>query len=219
MTIYTYDTEFVELGRERKILPLSIGIVCEDGREFYAQFIGEGIGAALRHDWVRQHVLPYFKHIEWRPDLEKQSSVELWTCGYLKDPDQKLGYGKALCDEPDCPWMSDETLAAALMQFMDPAEFGDPELWAYYAGYDHVVFCQTFGAMIDLPKGFPMYTRDLKQWSVDIERRENARPGLPPFKIEHPPQPEGEHDALVDARWNMTLYRELLQAERTLGLI
>lgn len=37
------------------------------------------------------------------------------------------------------------------------------EFYAYYADYDWVVFCWLFGRMIDLPKGFPMYCRDLKQ--------------------------------------------------------
>lgn len=39
----------------------------------------------------------------------------------------------------------------------------EPEFWAYYADYDWVAFCQLFGRMIDLPKGFPMYCNDFKQ--------------------------------------------------------
>jgi len=35
--------------------------------------------------------------------------------------------------------------------------------YAYYADYDWVVFAQLFGKMKDLPKGFPMYCKDLKQ--------------------------------------------------------
>ncbi len=72
-----------------------------------------------------------------------------------------------------------------------------PEFWGYYADYDWVVFCQIFGAMIDLPKGWPMYCRDLKQWSDEI--------GAPKFEA-----PKGEHNALADAQWNAELYRHLL---------
>jgi hypothetical protein len=65
-----------------------------------------------------------------------------------------------------------------------------PEFWAYYADYDWVVFCWLFGRMVDLPKGFPMFCRDIKQWAIDL-----GNPRLP----EH----DGtEHHALADARWN-----------------
>lgn len=68
--------------------------------------------------------------------------------------------------------------------------------WGYYADYDWVVFCQLFGTMMDLPKGWPMYCRDLKQWSDTI--------GAPKFE-----GPKGEHNALEDAKWNAKLYEHL----------
>ena len=72
-----------------------------------------------------------------------------------------------------------------------------PEFWGYYADYDWVVFCQIFGAMVDLPKGWPMYCRDLKQLCVD-----RGNPELPP-------QNSQEHNALNDARWNIEAYKFL----------
>jgi hypothetical protein len=77
---------------------------------------------------------------------------------------------------------------------MNPKEYGKPELWGYYADYDHVVFCQLFGTMMDLPDGFPMFTMDLKQWQVQL--------GNP----ELPKQESGEHNALEDAKWNKQVY-------------
>jgi hypothetical protein len=64
-----------------------------------------------------------------------------------------------------------------------------PEFWAYYADYDWVVLCQLFGTMMDLPKGWPMYCRDLKQ-AAD----ERGNPTLPE-------QGTTEHFALNDACW------------------
>lgn len=72
-----------------------------------------------------------------------------------------------------------------------------PEFWGYYADYDWVVFCWIFGKMIDLPDGWPMYCRDLKQ---EMDRK-NIRC--------HIPKPEGEHNALVDAEWNERLHDHL----------
>ncbi len=67
---------------------------------------------------------------------------------------------------------------------------GKPEFWGYYADYDWIVFCQIFGAMVDLPKGWPMYCRDIKQLCDSL-----GNPKLPK-------QASSEHHALNDARWN-----------------
>ena len=76
----------------------------------------------------------------------------------------------------------------------DPA----PEFWGYYCDYDWVVFCQLFGAMIDLPKDWPMFCMDLKQWAVHLG-----------VDQELPVQETTEHHALNDARWNRTVWEFL----------
>ena len=78
-----------------------------------------------------------------------------------------------------------------------------PEFWGYYADYDWVVFCQIFGAMIDLPKGWPMYCRDLKQLCD-----EKGNPKLPdmPNSI--------EHHALYDALETKYRYDWLFEANQ-----
>ncbi len=71
-----------------------------------------------------------------------------------------------------------------------------PEFWAYYCAYDWVALCQLFGEMIYLPKDWPMYCNDFKQWL--------AAHGNPPMRK----LPEGSaHNALADAlhlknEWN-----------------
>lgn len=64
-----------------------------------------------------------------------------------------------------------------------------PEFWAYYADYDWVVLCQLFGTMMQLPEGWPMYCRDVKQLCDSV-----GNPKLPR-------QAGAEHHALADARW------------------
>ena len=51
---YYLDTEFIDLPP--RIYPLSIGIVAEDGREYYAEYAETD--QQLACPWVRQHVLP-----------------------------------------------------------------------------------------------------------------------------------------------------------------
>lgn len=81
-----------------------------------------------------------------------------------------------------------------------------PEFWGYYSDYDWVAFCQIFGTMMDLPKGWPMYCRDLKQLCVDL-----GDPKLPQ-------QGTDEHNALNDARWNKKAYEFLMKKTVTESL-
>jgi hypothetical protein len=96
-------------------------------------------------------------------------------------------------------------LARLIERFCDPAEFGTPEFWGYYADYDWVVFAQIFGTMMDLPKGFPMYCRDLKQWLDDL--------GNPILQ-----ECEGEHNALSDAKWNKGIFESLSRVRVAWGV-
>lgn len=88
-----------------------------------------------------------------------------------------LGKGPTVCREE------------AKLRVLDFIGTDRPEIWAYYADYDWVALCQLFGTMMDLPKEWPMYCRDLKQWCDML-----GNPKLPE-------QGKGEHHALADARW------------------
>jgi hypothetical protein len=85
-----------------------------------------------------------------------------------------------------------------VLSFVDKHRAGQkPEFWGYYADYDWVAFCQLFGKMIDLPKGWPMYCRDLKQLCDDL-----GNPKLPK---------NNAHHALSDARWIKEQYGALIK--------
>ena len=94
----------------------------------------------------------------------------------------------------DYPRYSLQSIALEILAFVGKDK---PEFWGYYADYDWVVFAQIFGTMMDLPKGYPMYCRDLKQLCDQL-----GNPKLPE-------QGKGEHNALADAQWNMTAYQFL----------
>lgn len=139
---YWFDTEFIEDGHTIEFI--SIGIVAEDGREYYAE-VSE-CDHSKASDWVKKNVLPHLTGtLTFRPDI-----------------------------------------AAGIRDFLGEK----PQLWAYYGAYDWVAFCQLFGTMMDLPQGYPMYVRDIKQLCDMI-----GNPRLPE-------QGKDEHNALADARWN-----------------
>lgn len=170
---YFIDTEFIEDGKTIDLI--SIGIVCEDGREFYAENSEADLSKAS--DWVKENVIVHL-------------------CS--KVPPEKIS--EAWIENGGGSWgglLNREELRAEIINFCNPETFGKPEFWAYYADYDWVVFCQLFGTMMDLPTGFPMYCRDIKQ--------ECDRLGNPKL----PDQEGSEHNALADARWNRDAHRFL----------
>ena len=74
----------------------------------------------------------------------------------------------------------------------------NPEFWAWYADYDWVVLCGLYGRMVDLPAGWPMYCKDLKQLT-----------GNYPLPL----QSAGNHNALEDAKWNKYAYEYFMERQ------
>lgn len=154
MTRFFLDTEFDEDGKTIELI--SIGVVCEDGRSYYA--VSREFDPLHCSAWVEKYVL------------------------------SKLPPAGA----PE--WKSRAQIRDELLEFINAGE-RLPEFWGYFADYDWVAFCQLWGKMIDLPKHFPMYCRDLKQ-VMDM---------LPILKRDLPEQdPATEHTAIGDAHWNKT---------------
>ena len=89
--------------------------------------------------------------------------------------------------------MTRKEIAEATLKWVN-AGSGKPEFWGYYADYDWVVLCQLFGTMMDLPKGWPMYCQDLKQFAKSLGNPDLKQVGRDPNSP--------EHNALSDALWN-----------------
>jgi hypothetical protein len=185
MTRYWFDTEFIEGGKTIDLV--SIGIVAEDGREYYTQRVDACFGNAS--DWVARNVLMNLEHY----DMVKHARA----CKRREDSGATIIFPLGQRCMPSCLWRSTHEIAAEIRAFCEPDKHGKPEFWGYYADYDWVVLCQLFGAMMDLPKGWPMYCRDIKQ--------ECDRLGNPKL----PDQGKDEHHALADARWNWQAWQFL----------
>ncbi len=124
---YFFDTEFIEDGKTIDLL--SIGVIAEDGREYYAEVADAPTEKA--DQWVKDNVIAHL----WHRQRDK-SEFNRWS--------RDGGKGGLL---------SLRIIGFDLQRFCNPELFGKPEFWAYYADYDWVVFCQLFGRMIDLLKG------------------------------------------------------------------
>lgn len=166
---YFYDTEFIEDGKTIELI--SIGIVCEDGRKLYYEVSDADHSKA--DSWVKKNVLKQLWHVQPnKAEYNKWEKHELHTGGLA----------------------TKQEIANRIIRFCKPEDYGKPEFWAYYADYDHVVLCQLFGRMIDLPIGWPMYTKDIKQLCDSL-----GNPGLPE-------QTKSVHNALADAEWCKEAY-------------
>jgi hypothetical protein len=152
MTIYAYDTEFLEDGRTIELI--SIGIVCEDGREYYAVNSDMPRDEINRNHWLMKNVMPSL------PGEVRSSAVAPGARYFSLDKKSPLVKPK---------WV----IANEVREFLLAGT--DIELWADYAAYDHVALAQLWGRMINLPKGLPMYTNDLQQ-----EQRRLGNPPVPP---------------------------------------
>ena len=146
MKVY-YDCEFIDSGKDIEFI--SIGMVREDGKEYYAVTNnGVTINKAVRHDWLRSNVV-------------NQLPITLGT-GNGWDWDFDHNDHKNIKSRDD--------IRADLRKFL--LDVSDLELWAWYGAYDHVALAQLFGTMLDLPTGIPMWTNDLRQ---ELHRLGNPR--------------------------------------------
>lgn len=273
---YFFDTEYIEdfhkplFGRRRHFIDLiSIGIVAEDGREYYAvskdfdlllvwdrydlkQDFGkpQGLGDTKIY-WLRENVLrPIFDDLRIKSLLDANytknhfaTAADGFTYHHMASLIKWYGKTNAeIAQDIVAFCYPEQSRDIPKPEFLDRAiRFGwnapHPEFYAYFADYDWVLFCSLFGRMIDLPNGFPMYCRDLKQmldekaqyafencvtgWEPNPAIKGDIRPNKEKaFKTfdealaagkanPNYPAPYTEHNALADARWNRELYNFL----------
>jgi hypothetical protein len=144
--------------------------------------------------------------------IEDGKTIDLMSIGAVRE-DGAAYYAESLECDLSCasPWVKENVIphlngfavprkriASDLIEFMGEK----PEIWGYYADYDWVALCQLFGTMMDLPKGWPMYCRDVKQICDS-----HGNPTLPEQKNQ-------EHNALADAFWTKSAW-VFLQASRS----
>lgn len=267
---YYIDTEFLE-GPQKEKFPISlfrketkptidlisIGIVAEDGREYYSiskdfnlkeawnrfdlklhsgdrRNLGDG---TYKEYWIRENVLKpiwidLFLLYEVDFTFLKGKAYDAFEQELKEGKHDKLFTFKSFKALVNRYGKTNEQIAKEIKEFTDFWNDLDSLLinttkqpikinfYAYYADYDWVAFCWLFGKMMDLPKGFPMYCRDLKQdydfFNANfIERKKQNAVGnihksvneLKDFK-DYPKQ-ENEHSAICDARWNKKLHEFL----------
>lgn len=213
---YFVDTEFVDDGKTIDLI--SIGIACGDGRELYLQSTEFNIDKAS--PWVRENVIMHLDpcpHIRTNPPpttlgtfYGAQSQHKQGQCTFEHPARGISGLrGVKLSDAvligayEDCPWRTRMQMRNEVLHFFIPGV--ESEIWGWCAGYDWVAFCQLFGTMMDLPQGYPHYIHEFQQVLDDR--------GITDADL--PPQKEGLHHALSDARHLKRLWNLIYKQEQT----
>lgn len=143
-----YDTEFNDhvcgaAGGDNRVIELiSIGLVDDDGREYYAVNADLNLDHLWNNRWLADNVLPHLP---------------------IRNPRARL-----LCEiDRTHPAVRPRwVIRNEVHQFIKATP--GPELWAWYGAYDQVVLAQLFGGLSDLPEGVPMWTNDLRQEHVRL---------------------------------------------------
>ncbi len=243
---YYIDTEFLEgtqKGFFRDSKPtidlISIAIVAEDGREYYAiskdfnlkeawnrfdlvkdESVGARIGATPTYKkvyWIRDNVLlPIYRDMV-HGDARNNCDFTLDNMRWLIKT-----RGRSRKD------IAMDVEVFTRQYSKDPKIIWDtPVFYGYYADYDWVALCWLYGKMVNLPRHFPMYCRDLKQmldekvesfqWSLHKVKgwpNEGGPTRLATFqeKLDYVkglggyPKTTNEHNAWADALWNKQLH-------------
>lgn len=227
---------------------ISVGIIAEDEREYFA--VSNEFDPYEVADWVRDNVLTGIVK-SYEASLLFGEHKEEHTSKLLDKPVQKqikliqkwvgqsnsdISAGIARFINPDLGWPISAYDNSAFgkkdsyeTKHFDKHDVGEyngyfyaqPEFYGYYCDYDWVLFCSLFGTMMQLPKGFPMYSIDLKQIIDEHAKEMLIEVGT---KVTHDtkkemlayietsqsyPKQDNEHHALDDAKWNKELYHFL----------
>lgn len=182
---YFHDAEFFEDGKTIELI--SLALVAEDGREFYACSLDMPFNRVAQDPWMRANVLAQLPNLgdhAWMTREQIRDEVTLFTGG---------GVGGTLTNGWTAPYRA------------PPVADPKPEFWCWYGASDWVAFYQLWGKLLDLPDRMPKWFRELKQLAAD-----HGDVKLPA----KPKDYEGRHSALIDARWNRDVYNFLTGRKR-----
>lgn len=144
MSIICLNTKFSESGDRQNIYLISIALVSNKGKEYYA--ISNEFNAKFVSPWVRENVL---SKLPERPE------------NLLQPPDESPRRR-----EEARLWKSRATIRKEILDFVASDEDGSKlEFWGEYPAHSWVAFCWLFGCTIDLPKGYPYKCNDVIQWA------------------------------------------------------
>ena len=145
-----FDTEFTGLVQGTTLI--SIGLVSEDGRTFYAEF--NDYDTSKIDDWLRESVI---NHLRFIGEAKSTPKVDF--------EHHAMKAHRAVVAEDLSIWLS---------------QFDRVEIWSDCLAYDWVLFCQLYGGAMNIPKNIYYIPFDISTLMLangvdpDINREEYA---------------------------------------------
>lgn len=189
------DTEFTGLFQDTVLI--SIGIVSEDGDEFYAENVGANIIDVS--DWILDNVWPhtlYLRRMNMLPEYVDKMSGEY-----------KLDVKK-----PVVSFMGDmDAIRYRLRCWLD--RWREIEIWSDCLAYDWVLFCEIFGGAMSIPGQINYIPFDI----CTVMKMVGVNPDVSREKFAGIGNKNGKHNALFDARVIKACYEKLIEMEMDIG--
>jgi len=187
-----FDTEFTGLHQNTTLI--SIGMISEDGRKFYAEF--NDYDKTQVDSWLQENVIDnlLFK----APPKDQQEY-------YMASRTEDNIIGNDLYEYYNLDMRgSTEEIKVELEKWL--SQFDSVEMWSDCLAYDWVLFCQIFGHAFNIPKNVYYIPFDictmmkLKGIDPDISREEFVENSVSGVR----------HNSLYDAKVIKACYEKLL---------
>ena len=179
MNIY-FDTEFTGLYKDTELI--SIGLISEDGKEFYAEI--KGIDKKINDEWIKDNVL--------------KNTISYGNAQLTE----------IVLDEKDFCYGTKEQVKECLQEWL--SQFENINLVSDVAHYDMVLFIDLFGNAFDIPDNVCPACYDINQdimqfLNIDLQEAFdlNREDFLNQYKIEITGQ---KHNSLYDAKAIKAIY-------------
>ena len=186
-----FDTEFTGLHQNTTLI--SIGMISEDGRKFYAEF--QDYDESQVDDWIQENVISKLEYNYYRNNEPKEMA--------RYNPNDKLSdvsvRGKT------------EFIKEALEDWL--SQFDQVEIWSDCLAYDWVLFNQIFGHAFNIPKNVYYIPFDIctlmKIKGVDPDINREGFVGI--TNVDDGNIENKKHTALWDAEIIKMCYDELMK--------
>ena len=189
MTKLFFDTEFT--GLHQKTTLISIGIISECGKTFYAEFTD--YNKRQVDDWLQENVIS-------KLFLHEMEEFKIYSVG-------EKAVGKKVVSGQDTMVLGNKQVVKQyLKEWL--SQFEKVEMWSDCLSYDWVLFCQIFGHAFKIPKNVYYIPYDIctlfkdRGIDPDISREK--------FGCSEDYHEMPKHNALWDARVIKMCYEKLM---------
>lgn len=178
-----FDTEFTGLHQGTTLI--SIGLVSECGKTFYAEF--NDYARVQLDEWLEKNVIS-------KLSLNPEGKDE-YACGISGELNKREVFGNA------------DFIKQGLEIWLN--QFGDVEIWSDCLSYDWVLFCQIWGHAFNIPKNICYIPFDI----CTLFRMRGIDPDISREEFAGIESKEHKHNALFDAEVIKKCYEKLMEAD------